>query len=340
MPKKLKAAFFELEPWEKEPIAKRLKDFELKFVDGNFNEQSAKAVSDCEILGVFIYSKVNKAALDQMPNLKLVVTLSTGFDHIDLKECKSRKITVCNVPHYGENTVAEHTFALILNLTRKIHKAYDRTVKGDFSIDGLRGIDLQGKTLGVIGVGSIGQHVVRMAKGFEMNVIGFDKFENKKLAKSLGFAYVNMDELLKSSDIISLHAPYSESTHHMIDKKAVSQMKKGVFIVNTSRGPLMETEALIEGLSSGKIAGAGLDVLEGECFIKEEKQLLSKNFSQECDLKTVLQDHMLLKNPNVIVTPHNAFNSWEALHRILDTAMQNIESFLKKKPENVVEPKV
>lgn len=251
---------------------------------------------------------------------------------------RKRKIAVCNVPHYGENTVAEHTFALILNLTRKIHKAYDRTVKGDFSIEGLRGVDLQGKILGVVGVGSIGQHVVRMAKGFEMNVIGYDKFENTKLAKKLGFKYVELDYLLKNSDVISLHAPYNQSTHHLIDKKSVGLMKKGVLIVNTSRGQLIETEALLEGLASGKIAGAGLDVLEGECFIKEEKQLLSKHFSQQCDLKTVLENHILLKNENVIITPHNAFNSWEALHRILDTTILNINSFLKKRLLNTVKP--
>ncbi|MDP3766141.1 MAG: NAD(P)-dependent oxidoreductase [Nanoarchaeota archaeon] len=337
MPKTLfKIAFFELEDWEKGYLAKNLKNCNLKFIDSHLDEKNAAQAKDFDAIGVFIYSIVDKKILESLPNLRLIVTLSTGFDHIDLKECKKRKITVCNVPHYGENTVAEHTFALILNLTRKIHKAYERTVKGDFTVEGLRGIDLQGKTIGVIGAGGIGRHVIRMAKGFEMKVIAYDKFKSSRLAKKLGFKYVSLDYLLKNSDIITLHTPYSKSTHHMINKKAISKMKKDVLVINTARGAIIDTSALLDGLQSGKIGGAGLDVLEGECFIKEERQLLSRNFMKECDLKTVLQDHLLLKRPNVIVTPHNAFNSWEALHRILDTTILNINSFLRKKPANAV----
>ncbi|MBS3113770.1 hydroxyacid dehydrogenase [Candidatus Woesearchaeota archaeon] len=336
MPKPFNIAFFELESWEKEYLLKNLKNCQLKFVDEHLNENNVNQIKDADAIGVFIYSIVNKKILDNLPNLKLITTLSTGFDHIDLKECKKRKITVCNVPHYGENTVAEHTFALILNLTRKIHKAYERTVRGDFSIEGLRGIDLQGKTIGVIGAGSIGQHVIRIAKGFETKVIAYDKFRNLKLAKRLGFKYVTFDYLVQNSDIITLHVPYNKSTHHLINKKEISKMKKGVIIINTARGGIIDTSALLEGLQSGKIGGAGLDVLEGECFIKEERQILSKHFLKECDLKTVLQNHILLKQDNVIITPHNAFNSWEALHRILDTTILNIDSFLKEKPINIV----
>lgn len=337
MPKNsFRIAFFELEQWEKEHFSKNLKNCDLIFIDDHLNEKNVNDAKGADAIGIFIYSIISKKILEKLPNLKLIVTLSTGFDHIDLEECKKRKIMVCNVPHYGENTVAEHTFALILNLTRKIHKAYDRTVKGDFSLDGLRGIDLQGKTIGVVGTGGIGQHVIRIAKGFEMNVVAYDKFENKKLAKSLGFRYAGMDELLKNSDIITLHVPYNKSTHHLINKSAISRMKKGVLMINTARGQVIETSALLYGLESCKIGGAGLDVLEGECFIKEEKQILSKHFLKECDLKTVLQNHILLKQDNVIITPHNAFNSWEALHRILDTTILNIDSFRKKKPVNVV----
>lgn len=336
MPKNFKIAFFELEPWEKGYLSKKLTNCELKFIDEHLNEGNVNDARGVGAIGVFIYSVVNKKILDKLPNLRLIATLSTGFDHIDLKECKKRKITVCNVPHYGENTVAEHTFALILNLTRRIHKAYDRTVRGDFSLDGLRGIDLQGKTIGIVGSGSIGQHVARIAKGFEMRVIASDKFKNLKLAKRLGFKYVSFEKLLKNSDIITLHVPYNKSTHHLIDKRAISKMRKGVLIINTARGGVIETSALLNGLQSGVIGGAGLDVLEGECFVKEEKQILSKHFLKECDLKTVLQNHILLKQANAIVTPHNAFNSWEALHRILDTTIMNINSFLKRKPVNVV----
>src|SRR3989339_1923908 len=185
MPKPFNIAFFELESWEKEHLLKNLKNCQLKFVDEHLNENNVNQIKDADAIGVFIYSIVNKKILDNLPNLKLITTLSTGFDHIDLKECKKRKITVCNVPHYGENTVAEHTFALILNLTRKIHKAWERTRRLDFSQEGLIGTDLRGKTLGVIGVGSIGRHVIRMANGFEMKIIAYDIFKNKKLAKEL-----------------------------------------------------------------------------------------------------------------------------------------------------------
>ena len=337
MPKQ-KICFFELEPWEKEYLSKKFKgkNYELQFIDDHLNDGNVRQIKDADILGIFIYSVINKKILDKLPNLKLITTLSTGFDHIDLKECSKRNIAVCNVPHYGENTVAEHTFALILSLTRKIHKAYDRTTKGDFSLDGLRGTDLQGKTIGVIGTGSIGQHVISIANGFEMNVMAFDKFENKKLAKKLNFKYVKLQSLLGNSDIITLHAPYNKSTHHLINKKSISMMKNGVLIINTARGGIIETSALLEGLQSGKIGGAGLDVLEEECFIREEKQILSKHFMKECNLKTALQNHILLKQDNVIITPHNAFNSWEALHRILDTTILNIDSFAKKKPVNFV----
>ena len=240
MPKsQFKIAFFELEPWEKEYFLKNLKSYKLQFIDKHLNEKNINQITDVDAIGIFIYSAVNRKILDKLPNLKLITTLSTGFDHIDLKECKKRKIAVCNVPHYGENTVAEHTFALILNLTRMIHKAYERTVRGDFSIGGLRGIDLQGKIIGIIGVGNIGQHVIRIAKGFEMKVIAFDKFKNQKLARRLGFKHVSLDYLLKNSDIVTLHVPYGKATHHLISKNVISKMKKGALLINTARGGIV-----------------------------------------------------------------------------------------------------
>ena len=335
-PKNFKIAFFELEPWEKEYFSQKLQGYDIQFIDDVLNEQTVKKIRDVDAVGVFIYSTITQKVLQALPSLKLIVTLSTGFDHIDIRTCKKKKIVVCTVPHYGENTVAEHTFALILNLTRMIHKAYERTVRGDFSLEGLRGIDLQGKTLGVIGTGSIGKHVIRVAKGFEMNVIAFDTHKDQTFAKKLKFSYVPLQKLFATADIITLHVPYTKKTHHLIDTKAIAAMKKGALLINTARGGIIETKALLQGLQSGKIGGAGLDVLEGECFIKEEKQILSKHFLKDCDLKTVLQDHLLLEQKNVIITPHNAFNSWEALHRILDTTLLNIHSFLKKKPVNVV----
>jgi D-lactate dehydrogenase len=243
---------------------------------------------------------------------------------------------VVNVPTYGENTVAEHTFALLLDLSRKIHQSLQRTKKGDFSLDGLQGFDLKGKTLGVIGLGNIGQHVVRIAKGFEMKVLGYDVKEDQALAKRLKFTYTSFEDLLKNADIITLHVPYNTHTHHLINANNITLMKQGAYLINTARGGIIETSALVSALAKGVLAGAGLDVLEEECFIKEEGHLLSKEFLKTCDLKTMLQNHLLMDQENVIITPHNAFNSKEAIERILETTVENISAFVNKKPINLV----
>ena len=331
-----KIAFFEIEEWEKPYLKEKLKGHKLYFFDDVLNENNVNKAKDLDIISIFIYSKINKKILDKLKKLKLISTRSTGFDHIDLKECKKRRITVSNVPQYGENTVAEHTFALILNLTRKIHKAWERTRRLDFSQTGLRGVDLRGKTLGVVGSGSIGEHVIRMANGFEMKVIAFDVFKNKKLAKKLNFKYVGFDYLLKNSDIITLHCPYNKHTHHLINKKNINIIKKGALLINTARGALVETDALVNALDKGILGGAGLDVLEEECYIKEDHQVMSKNFPKKCDMKTIIENHILAKKDNVIVTPHNAFNSIEALQRILDTTLENIKGCLKGKVVNKI----
>ncbi|MAH33197.1 hydroxyacid dehydrogenase [archaeon] len=336
MPKKQKIAFFEIENWEIPYLKKELKQYKLHFFEDALDEKNAGKIKDADIISVFIYSKVNKKVLGKLKNLKLITTRSTGFDHIDVNECKKRKITISNVPYYGENTVAEHTFALVLNLTRKIHKAWERTRRLDFSIEGLRGIDLRARTLGVIGVGSIGKHVVRMANGFEMNVIAFDVFKSKKLEKELKFKYVGFDYLLKNSDIVTLHCPYNKKTHHMINKSNIGKIKKGSILINTSRGGLIETDALVNALDKGILSGAGLDVLEDECYVREDKEVMSKHFPKKCDLRIILENHILAKKENVIVTPHNAFNSIEALQRILDTTVENIKKSLKGKAGNLV----
>jgi len=331
-----KIAFFEVEDWEKEHIKEKLKGHDIIFFKESLTKAHMPRISKHDIIAVFIYSEIGKEVLDSLPKLRLVTTMSTGFDHIDIKECKKRGITVCNVPTYGENTVAEHTFGLILTITRKIGEAVDRTRKGDFTLGGLRGYDLKGKTIGVVGCGNIGRHVIRIARGFEMNVLVFDLFQKPKLAKKMGFRYASLENLLRNSDIITLHAPYNKATRHMINNKTIKLMKKGAVLINTSRGGLVDTGALLKALDKGAISAAGLDVLEGECFIKEEKQLLHSKFAKTCDLRTALQDHILLKRNNVYITPHNAFNSSEALYRILDTTIDNIKAFLRKKPINVV----
>jgi len=262
--------------------------------------------------------------------------MSTGFDHIDLKECKAKNIKVSNVPFYGENTVAEHTFALILALAWKLPASIERSKTYNFTLDNLRGFDLKGKTLGLVGLGHIGERAAKMAKGFEMKVIAYDPKKNLKLAEKMGIKYVTFDYLLSHSDIISLHAPYNKKTRHLINKNNIKLIKPGAYLINTARGGLIETQALIIALKKKIIAGAGLDVLEEECFIKEEKELLSKPFQKKCNLKTVLQGHFLIQDPRVLVTPHNAFNSEEALQRILDTTVENIKRFLKNRMINLV----
>jgi D-lactate dehydrogenase len=260
--------------------------------------------------------------------LKLICTRSTGYDHINISVAKKNNVCVCNIPSYGENTVAEHTFALILALSRNIHKSYVKTLRNDFSLDGLMGFDLKNKTLGVVGAGKIGLHVIRIAKSFGMNIIAFDVNQDNFIAEVLDFKYVSFKELLGSSDIVSLHAPYNEKTHHMINKDTVKLLKKGSFLINTSRGGLVDLDALMMGLDKNIIAGAGLDVIEGEEFIKEEKQLLYDPKKAESAL-TLAKDHILFDNEKVIFTPHIAFYSHEALMRILKQTSENIKSYIK-----------
>ena len=332
----MKIAFFEVEDLEKQYLNEKLKSVEVSFFNEPLSLENIDSVKDCQIVSPFIYSNINQEILEKLPNLKMIATRSTGFDHIDSDFAKKMKINVCNVPFYGENTVAEHAFALILALSRKIVDSVARTRVGDFSLDGLMGFDLKGKTLGVIGMGHIGLHVARIAKGFEMNVLAYDLHQDKKESKKLGFKYVSLNDLLSQSDIITLHAPDNKETHHIINSNNVSQIKKGAYLINTARGGLVETTALVKALDDGILSGAGLDVLEEECFIKEEAQLLSKKFPETCDLRTTLANHILLKQKNVIITPHNAFDSKEALIRILDETILNIESFIKRKPINIV----
>lgn len=331
-----KIGFFEVAGWERAYLEDGLKEHGLLFYDEPLELGNVGSAADCDGIGIFIYSKIDGKLLDKLPKLKLIVTMSTGFDHIDLAECKRRGITVCNVPTYGDETVAEHAFALILTMSRKLCESIERTRRGDFSLEGLRGFDLEGKTIGVVGVGRIGSNVIRIAKGFLMNAIAYDTRKNEELAKKLGFDYVSFDELLQKSDIITLHCPYNEKTHHLINRDNVKKIKKGAILINTARGGVVETEALLNGLKEGILAGIGLDVLEEEHAIKEEKQLLSRIFTDEHDFKKMLAGHMLLNQENVVVTPHNAFNSKESNGRILNTTASNIKNFYAGKPENAL----
>ena len=331
----MKISFFETQDWEANYIKNKLKGHALSFYDKPLSSETIKKAADCDIFSVFIYSKINKEIISKLSEVKLIATRSTGFDHIDIKECNKKKITVCSVPYYGENTVAEHTFALILSLSRNIHKAYVRTLKQDYSIEGLKGFDLKGKTIGVIGAGHIGLHVIRAAKSFGMNVLACDVNQDDFLKEVLDFKYAPLEELLNKSDIITLHVPYNERTRHLINKDTIKQIKKGALLINTSRGAIIDTDALIEALDKKILSGAGLDVLEGEELIKEEKQLLSDPKKAEV-FGHIIKDHILLNKDNVVFTPHIAFYSQEALERILDTTIENINCFEKEKPQNVV----
>ncbi|HSR89315.1 MAG TPA: NAD(P)-dependent oxidoreductase [Candidatus Udaeobacter sp.] len=331
MPSKLKVSFYGIWPEMKEYISAKMSKFDTAIFSEKINEKNLDPKT--EVLAVFIETQINKKITDKLPNLKMIATMSTGFDHIDLAAAKKQNIPVCNVPAYGENTVAEHAMALILGLTRKLFPSVKRVKEGTYDFQGLRGIDLKDKTLGVIGTGHIGAHLIKMAKGFELNILAFDAFPNKKLEKELGFKYVSLPELLAKSDIISLHTPLLPTTYHLINKKNIKETKNGAYIINTARGGLIDPEALVWGLQSNHLAGVGLDVLEDENLIQNHEQVIS---CEDCKIKTTLLNKIIIAHPNAIVTPHNAFNSTEAIQRIIDVTIDNIKSFAEGKTKNDV----
>ncbi|RJQ25964.1 hydroxyacid dehydrogenase [Candidatus Parcubacteria bacterium] len=330
-------AFFEIEDHEKDYFQKHLSEGNnLLFFEEKLNEDfDISKIKDIEIISVFIYSDLKKDILDKLPNLRFIATRSTGYDHIDLEECKKRNILIENVPTYGEYTVAEHTFSLILALSRRIIESYKKVREWNFSPEGLTGFDLNKKTLGVIGVGNIGKNVIKIAKGFGMEVLGHKKNPDPELEKSLDFKLVDLETLLKNSDIITLHIPFSKETRHLLGEKEFEKMKDGVVIINTARGGIIDTNALVKALETGKVRAAGLDVLEEEPLLREEKELLSKSFDKK-ELLCVLENHLLLSNPNVVITPHNAFNSKEALENITKTTLKNIHEFTGNNFQNQV----
>lgn len=330
-------AFFELEGWEKEHI---LKNFDLGTVhlfSDKLTPDNLPERRDFEVISVFVDSRITPEVIEAFPNLKLITTRSTGYDHLDVSAARSRGVEVAYVPGYGDNTVAEFTFGLLLSLTRKIHDSISRVKEqGKFTTSGLRGVDIKGKTIGVIGTGRIGREAISIAQGFGLSVIAYDAFPDLKLAGEKNFRYVTLDDLLASSDFITIHCPLLDSTRHLLNKENMTKIKSGAYLVNTARGPIIETAALLEALRSGRLAGAGLDVLEEEGDTKDESNLLTGDHPNPESLKVVLANDLLIKMPNVLVTPHNAFNTEEALVRILTTTIQNISHFLSGQPENLV----
>lgn len=329
--------YFSGEAWEEKYVQERLPNEDITFHEGSLATFPDLTDPEADVLCTFIESTIGEAEMRRFPALKLIATRSTGFDHIDLATAKAHGIAVANVPFYGENTVAEFTFALLLALSRRIIDADERVRDtGTFSHDNLRGFDLAGKTIGVVGCGHIGVHVIRMANGFGMKVLGFDVTRNDELAKTLNFTYATLSELFANSDIVTLHVPYNAHTHHLINKENIGTFKKGSYLINTSRGAVVETQALVEALRSGLIAGAALDVLEEEGDMNDESVLLTSPHPNAEAIKTALENHYLIEHPRVIVTPHVAFNTTEAVERILNTTIENIKNFASGSPTNTV----
>ena len=293
---------------------------------------------DAEIIAMFVSSTVTAEMIKAMPKLKSIACRSTGFNNVDLDEAKKHKITVTNVPTYGEHTVAEFTMALMLAMVRKVINAASQYARHDISHEALHGTDLHGKTLGVIGAGKIGRNVIKAAKAFGLKVVAYDPFLTPEMEAEIDVTAVELNDLLKQSDIITLHTPLTKDNYHLIDAKKIEIMKDGAYIVNTARGELIDTEALVLGLKSGKLAGAALDVLEDEKLvdIDEEELLLKKKSTTKEMLEHVLANTILMHMPNVILTGHNAYNTKEAIQRINLTSVDNIQKYLQKIPQNIV----
>ena len=324
----MKIAFFDTKPYDKISFNSSLKsnNIEFKFFETKLNEDTVKLAKGYDAICVFVNDTVNATVIDELYSygVKLIALRCAGFNNVDLKAAHE-KIAVVRVPAYSPYAVAEHTMALILTSVRRIHKAFVRTKSFNFSLSDLTGFDLYGKTVGVIGTGKIGKIFINICKGFGMNILAYDKFPDK----SLDVSYVSIDELLQNSDIISLHCPLTEETYHIINKESINSMKDGVMIVNTSRGALIDAEALLDGIKSRKVGGACLDVYE------EESDFFFEDYSSH-----IVEDDTLarlISMPNVIVTSHQAFLTAEALENIAKTTIENIKAFFNTgKCENEV----
>ncbi len=334
----MKIAFFELPAIDKSIIKQSLNDIEILFCDKKLDKNSVDKAKDSSIISIFIDSVISKDIIDLLPNLKFIVTRSTGFEHIDISYCAQKGILVSSVPSYGDHTVAELAFGFILNLSRNILKANNHIRETlDFNFfSSLRGFDLNNKTIGVVGTGRIGKNVIKIAKGFNMNIIACDLYPDLEFAKINNFKYKDFEEVIKEADIISLHVPFTKENNHLINRNVISKMKKGVLLVNTARGSLIDTEALIWGIKEEIISGVGLDVLEEERELKIENELFNSNGLKDINYKILEEDHMLMSMPNVIITPHIGFYTKEAEDQIIKTTIENIKSFIDNKPINLV----
>ena len=322
-----KIAFFGAKPYDIASFDKvnEKYNYDIRYYKGHLNPNNVVLTQDTDAVCIFVNDTADAAVIDAMVDngVKLLALRCAGFNNVDLKAAKG-KLPVVRVPAYSPYAVAEYSLALMLSLNRKIHRAYWRTRDGNFSLNGLMGFDMHGKTIGIIGTGKIAKILIRLLKGFGMRILAYDLYPDMKFAGEEGISYVSLDELYRESDIISLHCPLTDQTKYMIDKDSIDKMKEGVMIINTGRGQLINTNDLIEGLKENKIAAAGLDVYEeeGEYFYEDKSD-------------KIIDDDVLarlLSFNNVIVTSHQAFFTKEALHNIAETTLQNIEDFRCHRP--------
>ena len=340
--------FTEAESAEDDYFAEHLEEHDLRHA-----AQLDEVGDDVEVLSTFINSKIDAPFLDAHPRLKLIATRSQAVDHIDLEACQARGVRVANVPHYGDTTVAEHTFALILATSRRLRALILAPKNARFSYEAHRAFDLAGKTLGIIGMGRIGQRVAALGEAFHMKVVASDVKESAHIARTLHFEFVPHEELFSRAHIISLHTPLTPETYHIINRENLALCRPGVIIINTARGALVDTAALVAALDGGQVGGAGLDVLQDERVLRESaahiiagdivKHLRSDAVAHEArdaDRLREVEDLMLsdavLSRANVFFTPHVAFNSAEAVARLREVTVENIKSFAEGVPVNAV----
>lgn len=334
-----KIIFFDVKDNEIEQITDFCNgNFECKLLAEPLNDKTelTDEIKQADVISCFTFSRVDAEILKQFPNLKLIALRSVGFNHIDIDYCKEHEISVVNSFGYGNVTVAEFAFGLMLDVMRKISRAYMNLKNEHLNQDVYAGLELKNKTIGIIGTGAIGTEVVRIAKGFGMNILAYDLFPNNTLVEKYDIKYVELGELLKNSDIISLHAPLTKDNFHLINEERINLMKPKAIIVNTARGELIDTKALYEALSGNKIFGAGLDVLESENIFTLPDTTLDFDYLTDDVIRQTLINDRLLKLHNVVVTPHIAYNTQEAQDRILNITMSNITSFFNGDVKNSV----
>ena len=319
---KMKIAFFDAKKYDIDFFNEANKEFEftIKYFSERLNVDTVIMASGYDVVCAFVNDDINEEVILKLEeqNIGLIAMRCSGYNNIDMKTALN-KIQIARVPAYSPYAVAEHALALIMSLNRKTHKAYNRTRESNFSIKGLLGFDLHGKKAGVIGTGKIGRIFIKIVKGLGMDVVAYDPYPNESHANDLGFSYAGIDELYRSSDVISLHCPLTDDTFHLIDKDAISLMKKNVMLINTSRGGLIDTKALVDSLKEGKVGYVGLDVYEEE-----------ENFFFEDHSDSIVTDDILARLQtfnNVLITSHQAFFTKEALRNISFTTLSNIKEF-------------